>query len=124
MLHCFYLWPTTYECENKYITKIDVDQTYIYIIVVQCVYLTVIFLQSKVSTVDVAVVLPVEGDIDRAVLVLFFVFSFLWGVVFFVCFCFFGQETVLLYFRMTNSYEHYFCCFNTQANRYGQSLGR
>lgn len=35
-----------------------------------CVYLTVIFCKA-VSTVDVAVVLPVEGGIDRAVLFFF-----------------------------------------------------
>lgn len=36
----------------------------------------------------------------------------------------YGKKQFLLYFRMTNSYGHYFCCFNTQANLYGQSLGR
>lgn len=40
-------WPTTYECEEKKcITKADVDQTYIFITVVQCVYLIVIFCKA------------------------------------------------------------------------------
>lgn len=36
VLHCYYLWPITYECEKIHYNS-DVDQKYIYITVVQYV---------------------------------------------------------------------------------------
>lgn len=67
---CFYLWPnTTYECEvkkNKKYKNQRGPDVQIHNSSTVCVYFIVIFCKA-VSTVDVAVVLPVEGGIDRAV---------------------------------------------------------